>query len=278
MDFLQKMDFLMGKYGLNKLTLSQNSGIPYSTIVGWYKKGYEGLKLTTLRKLSDYFNTTLDYWINEDEIDPNYWKANGFIVNGEEMGHIQKYRLLSQNWKEAVDAVLDIGYREYEEQQTARKEELEPADRELKEEQAAVLWESRGEPEAAEEIMPDTAEMLVYVNPAAAGTPLYAESDFERLRFPADEVPCGADFGIRISGQSMEPTVLDGSIVWVRKVLGMPNGTVGVFMLNDSAVCKRFFKGPDGSVRLESDNPGFGPATVAEFDTLVTVGEVIGTA
>ena len=58
---------------------------------------------------------------------------------------------------------------------------------------------------------------------------------------------------------------MDGSIAWVRKRLDMPNGTVGIFMLNDSAVCKRFFKEPDGTVRLESDNPGFGPATVAEL-------------
>lgn len=143
---------------------------------------------------------------------------------------------------------------------------------------AAALRKSREQSEAAEEIAPDASEMLVYINPAAAGTPLYAESDFERLTFPADKVPRGTDFGIRISGKSMEPTVMDGSIAWVRKRLDMPNGTVGIFMLNDSAVCKRFFKEPDGTVRLESDNPGFGPATVAEFDTLVTVGEVIGTA
>lgn len=143
---------------------------------------------------------------------------------------------------------------------------------------AATLLKSREQSEAAEEIAPDASEMLVYINPAAAGTPLYAESDFERMMFPSDKVPRGTDFGIRISGKSMEPTVMDGSIVWVRKRLDMPNGTVGIFMLNDSAVCKRFFKEPDGTVRLESDNPEFGPATVAEFDTIVTVGEVIGTA
>lgn len=142
---------------------------------------------------------------------------------------------------------------------------------------AAALRESRERSEAAEEIAPETTEMLVYINPAAAGTPLYAESDFERMTFPSDKVPRGTDFGIRISGRSMEPTVMDGSIAWVRKQLDMPNGTVGIFMLNDSAACKRFFKEADGSVRLESDNPEFGPATVAEFDTLVTVGEVIGT-
>lgn len=175
---------------------------------------------------------------------------------------VKKYRLLDPYGKEAVDGVLDVESKRCEEE---------------RQKQAAILREQRERLEAAEEIAPDASEMLVYINPAAAGTPLYAESDFERLTFPADKVPRGTDFGIRISGKSMEPTVMDGSIAWVRKRLDMPNGTVGIFMLNDSAVCKRFFKEPDGTVRLESDNPEFGPATVAEFDTLVTVGEVIGT-
>ena len=140
MDFLQKLDFLMDKYGLNKLTLSQNSGIPYSTVVGWYKKGYEGLKLTTLRKLSDYFNTVLDYWVNEEEIDPNYWKADGFVVNGDEMGHVQKYRLLDPYGKEAVDGVLDVESRRCEEE---------------RQKQAAILRERREEMEVAEEIAPE---------------------------------------------------------------------------------------------------------------------------
>lgn len=74
MNFLEKLDFLMGRDGLNKSTLSQASEIPYTTIDGWYKKGYEGLKLPTLRKLAAYFGTTLDYWVLDDVTDPDYEK------------------------------------------------------------------------------------------------------------------------------------------------------------------------------------------------------------
>ena len=147
----------------------------------------------------------------------------------------------------------------------------------FKSETAATLRKSREQSEAAEEIAPNVSEMLIYINPAAAGMPLYAESDFERMEFLSDQVPRGTDFGIRISGRSMEPTVMDGSIAWVRKRLEIPNGTVGIFMLNDSAVCKRFFKESDGSVRLKSDNPEFPDVSVTEFDSFIMVGEVIGT-
>lgn len=175
---------------------------------------------------------------------------------------VKKYRLLDPYGKEAVDGVLDVESRRCEEE---------------RQKQIAILREQWEQMDAAEEIAPDASEMLVYINPAAAGTPLYAESDFERLTFPADKVPRGADFGIRISGRSMEPTVMDGSIAWVRKRQEIPNEAVGIFMLNDAAVCKRFFKKDNGSVQLKSDNPDFPDVPVTEFDNFVLVGEVIGT-
>lgn len=65
MDFLEKLNYLMKVNNLNKSTLSKACDIPYTTIDGWYKKGYDGLKLTTLRKLSSFFGTSLDYWASE---------------------------------------------------------------------------------------------------------------------------------------------------------------------------------------------------------------------
>lgn len=74
MDFLQKLNFMMKRKSLNKRTLSQDSGIPYTTIDGWYKKGYDGMKISTLRMLAGYFETTLDFWFQDDITDPNYLK------------------------------------------------------------------------------------------------------------------------------------------------------------------------------------------------------------
>ncbi len=66
MDFLEKLDDLMKQNNLNKSRLSKACDIPYTTIDGWYKKGYEGLKLSTLRKLARYFGTTLDFWAGDE--------------------------------------------------------------------------------------------------------------------------------------------------------------------------------------------------------------------
>lgn len=69
MDFLEKLNYLMERDKLNKSTLSKSCNIPYTTIDGWYKKGYEGLKLTTLRKLAVFFGTSLDFWASDQPFD-----------------------------------------------------------------------------------------------------------------------------------------------------------------------------------------------------------------
>ena len=63
MDFLAKITLLMKEKGLNRHTLSEACGIPYTTIDGWFKKGYEGIKISTLMKLADFFEVELDYLV-----------------------------------------------------------------------------------------------------------------------------------------------------------------------------------------------------------------------
>lgn len=118
-------------------------------------------------------------------------------------------------------------------------------------------------------------DMMVYTNPSAAGIPLYAENDYEHIEFPASEVPRGADFGVRISGDSMEPTIPDGTIVWVHKVPELQEGQIGIFMLDDGAVCKRFYN-TDNGIELRSDNIKYDTIRVSEFERLGIVGRVLG--
>lgn len=255
MDFLQKLDFLMEKYGLNKLTLSQNSGIPYSTVVGWYKKGYEGLKLTTLRKLSDYFNTVLDYWVNENEIDPNYWKADGFIVNGEEMEHIQKYRLLGPNWKEAVDGILDIGYREYEEKQAAQK---------------AAIEKQRERMEAAGEIAPEVVFICPgFSSPMSAGTGQQAGEEYPENYRLTKEPPRGTSYIAPVSGNSMEPTYQDGGKLFIHACTEIRKGQIGVFLMDGQQWVKEL-----GDGVLISHNPDYKPRPMT--DDILCQGLVLG--
>ena len=72
MDFLEKVNLLMQERKLNRHTLSEACGIPYTTIDGWFKKGYEGAKISTIIKLADYFSVELDYLVRPSITDRNY--------------------------------------------------------------------------------------------------------------------------------------------------------------------------------------------------------------
>lgn len=66
MSFLTKLDKLMKDRNINKSQLSKESGVPYTTIDGFYKKGTDNIKLSTLKKLSSYFGCSLDYLADDD--------------------------------------------------------------------------------------------------------------------------------------------------------------------------------------------------------------------
>ena len=120
-----------------------------------------------------------------------------------------------------------------------------------------------------------TCEMLVYEFPAAAGIPLLAEDDYDRLEFPESAVPSGADFGIRIKGNSMHPTIEDGAIVFVRKQPDLQNGQIGIFMIDGEAVCKRYFR-KGNLVTLRSDNPEYTDIIIKPFQEFYVAGHVLG--
>ena len=56
----------MAEKGINKSILSKESGIPYTTIAGFYTKGTDNVKLSTLKKLSAYFDCSIDFLADEE--------------------------------------------------------------------------------------------------------------------------------------------------------------------------------------------------------------------
>lgn len=67
MGLTDKLDILMKEKNINKAELARESGVPYTTIDGFYKKGSDNAKLSTLKKLCAYFGCTLDF-LADDEV------------------------------------------------------------------------------------------------------------------------------------------------------------------------------------------------------------------
>lgn len=74
---------------------------------------------------------------------------------------------------------------------------------------------------------------------ASAGTGAFLdEGSFETVSFPRNSVPDGAEFGIRVSGDSMEPVYHDGQIVWVQRSDTLTPGEVGIFIYDGEGYIK----------------------------------------
>lgn len=82
-------------------------------------------------------------------------------------------------------------------------------------------------------------EMPVSLLPASAGAGAFLEEEnFELVSFPASAVPQKADFGVRVSGDSMEPVYHDGQIVWVQQCASLSPGEVGLFLYDGDGYIK----------------------------------------
>lgn len=82
-------------------------------------------------------------------------------------------------------------------------------------------------------------EMPVSRLAASAGTGSFLdEGSFELERIPTSEVPKDAEFGVRVSGDSMEPVYHDGQIVWVLPCKSLKPGEVGIFTYDGEGYIK----------------------------------------
>lgn len=113
MDFLDRLDSLMNARGINKNILSKESGIPYTTIDGFYKKGYENTKLSTIRKLCTYFDVTMDYLVRGECTD------KPFTLSNTEKQIILSYRMSDEIGKAVV--LRSLGIKETEQIKKEKK-------------------------------------------------------------------------------------------------------------------------------------------------------------
>lgn len=94
-----------------------------------------------------------------------------------------------------------------------------------------------------------------YLVPAAAGyaSPIEGE-DYELMERTMD-TPLEADFCISIQGDSMQPYIKDGSIVYVKRDAPLREFDVGVFFVDGDVYCKQWCTDFNGTLHLLSANP-----------------------
>lgn len=64
MNFLSNLNALMKNKGITKKELAQVLGVSPSTITMWFTRGYKNVNLSTVIKISNYFEITIDELVN----------------------------------------------------------------------------------------------------------------------------------------------------------------------------------------------------------------------
>lgn len=124
----------------------------------------------------------------------------------------------------------------------------------------------------------EVRQIPLYFCPAAAGyaAPVFGE-DFEYIDVTGS-VPPGADLAVRIQGDSMEPYITDGSVVYVNRD-PLENGDVGIFCVDGEMLCKQYVRDKLGMVYLFSLNRARADADVvlprSSGRTMVCIGRVL---
>lgn len=121
-------------------------------------------------------------------------------------------------------------------------------------------------------------EIEVFDQPAAAGLgnpvdipPSHTE------QYPSDYVSPKTNFGVLISGTSMEPKIPDGSTVFVQATPVLDNGEIGIFVLDGKSYCKQLKKDEESQeVKLHSLNPEYKDIEIPPFTELKVLGRVLG--
>lgn len=167
--------------------------------------------------------------------------TNADIVSQSELNHIDKYRALDKHGRTVIDFILDTEYQ--------RMQDL------LIEDEEAATYD------------------IPLLGKTAAGAPLaYSDPSYDAVA--VHSIPHGAEFALYVSGDSMEPVIKNGSIVFVKPQPVAETGEIVIAEINGSSVtCKKFHKDEDGEIELRSINPKYDPIT--NFESLRIIGKVI---
>ncbi|MGC6174031.1 XRE family transcriptional regulator [Lacrimispora sp. 38-1] len=127
----------------------------------------------------------------------------------------------------------------------------------------------------ATNVIPFTRQIKLFDIPVSAGTGQFLDSDTYEIIDVGNEVPENADFGLRISGNSMEPEYIDGQIVWVHQQDVLNDGEIGIFGYDNSAYCKKLSLTTAGT-KLISLNSAYSPIEIQKNSVLHVFGKVVG--
>lgn len=133
-------------------------------------------------------------------------------------------------------------------------------------------FEYNNSPVRVLQAMRRSRRILLYTQVATAGRGNYLDDQDGEMQ--EMEAPEEATFAVRISGDSMEPLICDGDIIFVHQQPELISGEIGIFTYNGESFCKQWVN-RNGVPQLVSMNKQYPPILLRDTDQLLIHGKVL---
>lgn len=231
---------------LTQKQLAEYIKVPTSTINNWLKLG-RSIPAEFIIPISEFFNITPEFLLTGKNITEEC--KNNIIVNEENLSKV--FKVLSNKHKERILERIETYLEDYDQNNIIYLNNINHSQNK------------------------NTKKLLMNGN-TAAGKPipypdLYSFADIV-------EVPenIKADFALTVKGDSMEPDIKNGSILYIQKADSVENGSIAIVELDGAVTCKKIYCYND-RIELISINPKYKPITIRESDNIYikVIGKVI---
>mgnify|MGYP003295536412 FL=1 len=258
-DYIERIKQIKNEKKITNDELSRLSGIPLGTLSKLLAGLSDSVKLSNMIAICDALDCSLDYIVSG--IPEN---TNNFTLDGNEIRLIEEYRRLDNHGKELLMLVAG------KERERVSRVEYSPAPAARRE--SAIITAPITRRYRDSGAFGAKFEIDLYDLPVSAGTGEYLDSaNAEKIsinRTPATE---GADYALRISGNSMEPKYHNGDILLVETADSVEVGELGIFILDGDGYFKIY-----GGDCLISLNPDYGKIMLKDFSEVACIGKVRG--
>lgn len=240
MSFAERVKALKSERAMTSEQLSRESGIPLGTLTKILSGATGEPKLSVALAIAGAFHCPIGMLLDGEGHFTD-------TIDEDECRIIKKYRRLDDGGRELVEMVID---------------------KEISRLESAGAVPEIGE---AEEIRLLTLPLFMLPVSAGPGTALDDNNYHETIEVRATRVSIGADYALRVSGNSMEPKFADGDILLVKRQNALEIGDLGIFVADGEGYFKRY----TGKC-LRSYNPAYQDIPISNFAEFRCCGKVIG--
>lgn len=229
MEFGQRLKNLRLSQNKTQQDLASHIGVSVVAVRSW-EHGNKKPSMDALVSLGEALGISIDALLGV----AGHFQPAGVILSPAEQALLSRYQSLDQYGKKAVETICALE----KERMDALRQALKPKVIDFK--QAA---------KSRERYVPH------YTTPSAAGINVPLDgADFEMMLVD-DNVPDDADYAVDIQGDSMEPYIHDGDMVYVQRDAELSIGDVGIFCVDGAMYCKQYYLDEENNLILVSANP-----------------------